>query len=235
MKSSFLKQFKTVTYGAFIVLSVSALVSCKQKVSYGYTFEHALSVTPVQNSYNVGDTIYFEIDMPSDMEVLVHNETKNTNFYKTFQLSDFDFYDGVIDCYEINQIGTEYTKLPALNSFNRVPYSGTLLSNDNTSLVYRLHKGNGEYHFKVGFVCLESGMFYFNPKTSYAGFSRVNPPADLNLSPEADYDYVASIMYPVNRDVNGSYNNNASLFPAGITPNVVPIAYQTQSFLVIVN
>lgn len=234
MKSQFLKCLKLPVYGILSIVVVSSFVGCKGRTSYAYTFEHTVKVSPVKNSYNVGDTVYFEIDLPGDMEALVHDEKKNTFFHKTFHLAGFDFYDGVMDCYEINQIGSEYTKLPGLDAFTRVSYSGTLVNNDHTSLVYRLEKSNEGHHFKVGFVCQQSGIFYFNPKTFYSGSGKVNAPVDLNLSSEVDYDYLSLIDYPVNPNANGTNNNNAHLYPV-TTPNVVPMNYQKQSFLVIVN
>lgn len=233
MKSKFLKCLKLPVLVIFPLALVS-VSSCKERSSYAYTFKHPFKVAPVQNTYNIGDTIYFEIDLPVDMEVLVKEEKKNEFFYKTFHLPFFDFPDGQIDCYEINQVGSEYTKLPALNAFTRVPHFGSLVNNDNTALVYRLEKSNGGQRFKVGFVCNQSGTFYFNPQTYYRDPKRGNAPADLDLSPEVDYDYLSAIDYPVNPNANGTNNNNAHLYPVN-TPNVVPFNYQTQSFLVIVN
>lgn len=234
MKSEILKYLKVPVLGIMLIPVVSSVVSCKAKTSYAYTFEHAFKVAPVQNSYNIGDTIYFEINLPGDIEVLVNNEKTNTFFYKTFHSPFFDFPDGQIDCYEINQVGNEYTKLPALNAFTRVPYFGSLVNNDNAALVYRLEKSNGGQRFKVGFVCNQSGTFYFNPQTYYRDSKRGNAPADLNLSPEVDYDYLSMVNYPVNPNPDGSFTNNAHLYPVN-TPNIVPMEYQKQSFLVIVN
>lgn len=197
----------------FLGLSVVFLISsCKQKSSYSYKFEHKLNVFPVQNSYEIGDTIYLEFDMDDDMEALVWDEKKNEGFYKKLQLSNFNFDYACMNFYKLNQVSNEvYNKVPALNSFDKVIQNGVSGESDDSQIMFNYEHTGGKFRFKMRLICLESGVFYINP-SYYSYHSRVNSPEDLNLLTEVDYDYLGEVNYTVNKNSDGTFNNNFNLF-----------------------
>ena len=79
-----------LTYCLFLIT-----VSCEKRKEIcqwsHFTFEHPVSVYPIKESYNIGDTIWFEMNFLDVFNASVRNNYNGQIRYEKIQLKDFDF------------------------------------------------------------------------------------------------------------------------------------------------
>jgi hypothetical protein len=207
-----------------VIAFLSFLTSCnKEQGCRGrdYTLEHPMTIYPVKESYNVGDTIWIEMNFP-DVFTLRYPNLQNTNEYftTTAKLEDFDFHRNFIKIYELSNLneptgnqhyGWEYFQFELT--------TGHVLNMVEGGIVYKLEYVTNTYKLKGYLACQQAGTFLLNP------FFRHKFPAssfganEQDITPECKTkEMIYDIEFPMNRQSDGSYLTNYHIFEQYMNP-----------------
>jgi hypothetical protein len=200
-----------------LIIVILVFTSCKprkKKCSRGYDLEHPISVYPVKESYNIGDTIWFEMNFSDVFDARVTNNYSGEKFNQTIPLKDFEFYPTFIPFKKItdttmNLTGNEESGWPTFDAIFLPGYTQYVMKY-GVQYVYKY--SNSHYHYKLGIICKEKGRFVYFPKfvffTNLACFGALN---EQDLTPECEREIITDIRFPVNKQPNGSYLTNYHL------------------------
>jgi hypothetical protein len=196
----------------------------KKKCSRGYVLEHPVSVYPIKESYNIGDTIWFEMNFPDVFNAWVTNNYSGEKFYENIQLKNFDFQRNFLRVIKLEDSSlniNDQTTGQWHNSFNPIYITGDFIQELPDGPEYKLIYSNGFYQLKQGLIFKTPGVFIFYPK-----FKHYYPMADLgylneqDLTPECETEIITDIHFPVNKQPDGSYLTNYHLFEQFMNPSL---------------
>jgi hypothetical protein len=212
---------KLAIYFLSLLLLATACEPKKKKCSRGYVFEHPVSVYPIKESYNIGDTLWFEMNFPNVFNVLVTNNYSGEKFNENIQLKNFDFRRTFLSFIELADSSVrviEQARDKWDESFDPIYITGNIIQELPDGPEYKLIYQNNSYLLKIGIILKKSGVFLYNPV-----FFHNYPMAEgfLNLqdlTPECEKEMVSNIHFPVNRQLDGTYLTNYHLFEQWMNP-----------------
>ena len=197
--------------------------SCKKKnkkCSRGYELEHPVSVYPIKESYNIGDTIWFEINFSDVFNALVTNNFSGEKFNEIIQLKNFDFHRTFISFTKIidTTINSGSQNTSGWTSFTPIYQTIMTQWENQFGVEYKYNYSNLGYKYKLGIICNQSGKFIYN-----SWFTHYYPMAEgqLNeqdLTPDCETEIITDIRFPVNKQSNGTYLTNYHLFEQFMNP-----------------
>jgi len=214
-----------------LLLSICGLFfisgSCKKRKEIckwsHFKFEHPVTVYPIKESYNIGDTIWFEMNFSDVFNASVRNSYNGNIRNETIQLKNFDFHRNFLSLFELvdNSVNvTGQTKGTWSNSFDPVYLMGQIIQELPDGPEYKLKYENNSYLLKVGMILKKSGTYLYNPMF-FHNFS--NKQGKLNLvdvRPECDVEQMEDIHFPVNKQSNGTHLTNYHLFEKFMNPEL---------------
>lgn len=212
----------------FAIISLFLLsASCKKKqnkCSRGYDLEHPVSVYPIKESYNIGDTLWFEMNFSNIFNALVTNNYSGEKFHENIQLKNFDFrrtFLSFIALADSSQNVTGQSKSKWDESFDPIYIIGNIIQELPDGPEYRLIYQNDTYLLKIGMILKKSGVFLYNPVFFHnylmADFGYLN---EQDLTPECETEIITHIHFPVNKQPDGSYLTNYHLFEQFMNPSL---------------
>lgn len=215
---------RTIIIVIIACLSLSASCGKKNRCNRDYTLEHPVSVYPVKESYNIGDTIWIEMNF-SDTFTLWYPNTKTMNEYYTTstQLKDFDFHRTGISIFKSSDTtGPISNQEWSYNKFTPIYLDGMnqwQLDGLGIAYKYNYNHHSNTYYYKLGLICDNSGVFLVE-----AGFANYHHPSqangvnDQNITPECERERIYDIQFPINRQSDGTYLTNYHIFEQYMNP-----------------
>jgi len=212
---------KLAIYFLSLLLLATACEPKKKKCSRGYVLEHPVSVYPIKESYNIGDTLWFEMNFPNVFNVLVTNNYSGEKFNENIQLKNFDFRRTFLSFIELADSSVrviEQARDKWDESFDPIYITGNIIQELPDGPEYKLIYQNNSYLLKIGIIVKKSGVFLYNPVFFHAypmaeGFLNLQ-----DLTPECEKEMVSNIHFPVNRQLDGTYLTNYHLFEQWMNP-----------------
>lgn len=213
--------------------------SCKKVHTRSYELEHPVLVYPVKESYNIGDTIWFEMSFSDVFNALVidHNPDGSAKHYEDVQIKNFDFgitsinFSKLAD-FKLNKIGWDFfTPIYQADAVQTV-------GEDECYIRYYYNYVNSTYSYKLGIVCKESGCFLYSTNfKNYHGDVGPGRDNEQDITPDYDSEYIETIHFPVNKQANGTYINNYQLFEQYVNPESVSNIdkIKVESFIFVIN
>jgi len=208
---------------AILILSCLLLsVSCKKKkkCSRSYKLEHPVSVYPVKDSYDVGDTIWFEMNFPDVFNATVINNFTGTEENQSIQLKDFDFHRTFISFTKLvgNTVNSAGQNTSGWPDFTAVYQSEFTQSEDEYGVEYRYKYDNSTYKYKIGIICNQSGRYIYNSSFQHYYSNAEGQYNEQDLTPECESEIITDIRFPINKQSNGTYLTNYHLFEQFMNP-----------------
>jgi len=191
----------------FTIITTILTYSCKPKCEIAYDFEIPASLTSVNDTVNVGDTLWIEFNF-SDLvkettlnediyvgnDILSWNKDIRANFMKStdITLAPGRQGDGVYSFDMINEIGEIEIK------------SGRI-----TSLNFDYYDNN--YHLKTAIIPKEVGVFFIGFGIDMSSIRYDVNKININYKEDCE-EYINTLTINLNKDMNGNYNNNGIVF-----------------------
>jgi hypothetical protein len=203
---------------------ISASCSKKnKKCSQGYDLEHPISVYPIKESYNIGDTIWFEMNFSDVLNALVTNNYTGEKLNENIHLKNFDFRRTFLSFFELvdsSENVAGQSKSVWKESFDPIYVTGNIIQELPDGPEYKLIYQNNSYLLKIGMILKKSGVFLHCPifLHSYAmadGFLN-----EQDLTSECETEIITDICFPVNKQLDGSYLTNYHLFEQFMNPSL---------------
>ncbi len=216
---------RNLLFAIFSLFLISASCNKKnKKCSRGYDLEHPVSVYPIKESYNIGDTIWFEMNFPDIFNAWVTNNYSGEKFYENIQLKNFDFrrtFLSFIELADSSENVTGQTKSKWDESFDPIYIIGNIVQELPDGPEYKLIYQNDSYLLKIGMILKKSGVFLYNPIFLHnylmADFGYLN---EQDLTPDCETEIITDIHFPVNKQPDGTYSTNYHLFEQKMNPNL---------------
>ncbi len=230
-----------------LIIVILVFTSCKprkKKCSRDYDLYHPISVYPVKESYHIGDTIWFEMNLPDVFNVLVTNNYSGEKFTENIKLEDFDFRRTFLPFYELADSSkrvSEQVKGKWDESFDPVYVIGNIVQELPDGPEYKLIYQNNAYLLKIGMILKKSGVFlcdpFFLPSYPMACLGYLN---EQDLTPECEKEMVSKMHFPVNKQADGTHHTNYHLFEQWMNPDPSIEGtniehWQNESFTFVVN
>jgi hypothetical protein len=189
------------------VVAVSGCIKGK-KCANSYSFVHPATLYPVQSSYNVGDTIWVDMNV-SDVFLANVKDASGNKKQETVHLTDFYFRELSASVSKIMNNGSGLSN--ALSSFTLITEAGSSYDAGDQRLVFEYVYLNSTYKFKLGLVCNEPGVFVYTPWFHDINQGAEGPKKDLNISPDCNKEVIERVSFPVNKQADGTFLNNAAI------------------------
>ncbi|MFM1916278.1 MAG: hypothetical protein RLZZ531_1947 [Bacteroidota bacterium] len=208
----------------YLIMVLLVFTSCKprkKKCSRGYDIDHPVSVYPVKEIYSIGDTIWFEMNIPDVFDLRGINNFTGEKFNKTVQLKDFQFYPTFIPFKKItdttiNLTGNEESGWPSFEAVYLPEYTQYEIY-FGVQYVYKYI--NSHYRYKLGIICKEKGRFVYLPTfTFFVPMACLGSLNEQDLTPECEREIVTDIRFPINKQANGTNLTNYHLFEQFMNP-----------------
>ncbi len=225
----------------YLFLILFLIFGCKpeKRCHRTYNIEQAVSIYPVLNNYNIDDTIWLEINVSDEFMAEVVDKKEGVS-NQTIKLSNFDFHRNMIFISKLIDSTLNYQSQDShvWSNFDYVLNKGTITAEDNISLEYKLDYVNNTYQVKIGLIPLVSGRYLlrFNRVPYYTIADQVEL-NEQDILEDCDHELIGDLNFPINRQSNGTYNNNYNIFTQFMNPNLETDLnlIQTQCFNFIVN
>ncbi len=207
-------------FGLFLISS-----SCKKtkeicKWSH-FTFEHPVSVYPIKESYNVGDTIWFELNFSDVFNASVRNNYNGNIRNETIQLKNFDFHRNFLRILKLVDTTQNINGQPTgtwNDAFEPIYSIGQLIQELPDGPEYKLKYENNSYHLKYGMILQQSGNFLYCPIFFHNYPISQGKLNIVDIRPECEVEQLEDIRFPVNRQTNGTHLTNYHLFEQFMNP-----------------
>jgi hypothetical protein len=213
---------KLAIYFLSLLLLATACEPKNKKCSRDYEIFHPISVYPVKESYNIGDTIWFEMNFSDIIDVIVTINNTGQKFEDQIQLKNFDFRRTFLPFYYLSDSSkrvSEQVKGKWDESFDPIYITGNIIQELPDGPEYKLIYQNNSYLMKIGMILKKSGVFlcdpFFYPSYPMAE-SFLN---EQDLTPECEKEKVSRMHFPVNKQPDGSYLTNYHLFEQWMNPD----------------
>ncbi len=233
---------KSLVWFCFCLVLMSS--SCKKHKEIcewsAFTFEHPVSVYPVKDSYNIGDTIWFEMNFSDILNAQVRNNIFGNFRSETIQLKNFDFHRNFLRILKLVDSTQNINGQPTgtwSKSFEPIYTTGQLLGELPDGPEYKLKYENNSYQLKFGMILQQTGVFLFYPKFKHYYPNAHNSFNAIKIRPECDgKDQIEDIKFPVNRQADGTHKTNYHLFEQYMNPilenNIEIISKECFTFVV---
>ncbi len=213
---------------AFVLTSTSC--HKKKYCQRYYIFENPTSIYPIQSSYNIGDTLWYELDFTNDIKDVTTGEI--------IKLENFDFMRNFIDFERLHDSTTTVVGQEANsgNAFDYIVEKGQIVDQYSTGPEYKLAYYDNSYHLKIGVIMKVSGRFssriIFEDNITSHHISKA-----IFVKGECEEEYISTIQHPMNRQSDGTYQNNYNIYSEfmNISLENDPDYIKQQSFFFIVN
>lgn len=186
-----------------------------------FTFEHPVSVYPVKDSYNIGDTIWFEMNFSDVFNATVKNNYNGNYRTESIQLKNFDFHRNflrIINLTDSTQNINGQQTGAWKNNFNPIYSRGTLIQELPDGPEYKLDFSNNYYYLKFGMILKQTGRFIYYPIFKNIYPNAHNSLNEIEIRPECDVEQIEDIRFPVNKQTDGTYKTNYQLFEQFMNP-----------------
>jgi hypothetical protein len=211
---------------SLILISLGLLLmssSCKKRPETcnwsHFTFEHPVTVYPVKDSYNIGDTIWFEMNFSDVFNTTVKNNYNGDFRSETVQLKNFDFHRTFISISKITDTTKNMeSQLHSWNSFKSNLIEGSVINEFSDGPEYKLSYYNSSYHFKMYVILNEKGKYLCSPFFMHYYPNAHNSLNAVEIRPECDAEQIEDIRFPVNRQTDGTFKTNYHLFEQYMNP-----------------
>ncbi len=210
------------TYLIIVLLVFTSCKPRKKKCSRDYDLEHPVSVYPVKESYNIGDTIWFEMNFSDIIDVIVTINNTGEKFEDHIQLKNFDFRRTFLPFYELADSSkrvSEHVKGKWDESFDPISITGNIIQELPDGPEYKLIYQNNAYQLKIGMILKKSGVFLCDPFFYPAYPMAESFLNEQDLTPECEKEKVSRMNFPVNKQPDGSYLTNYHLFEQWMNPD----------------
>ncbi len=211
---------KTIIIAILSLLLLSASCNKNKKCSRGYDLEHPVSVYPIKESYNVGDTIWFEMNFSDTFNAkITNNYDGGSTHYESIQLKNFDFLRNFLRILKLQN-----NTIPALaqeykwDAFTSIFVLGNVLFEGQEGVEYKLLYSNNTYKMKIGVLCNEIGTYLFSPNFRHYYPTSSFGANEQDLTPECEKEIITGISFPINRQANGTHLTNYHLFEQFMNP-----------------
>lgn len=190
--------YRLSTLSMFLILFACNKKNCD--IDYGYEFIVPAQFTPKQDTFKVGDTIYFV----SEFDDLVRE--KNTG--QSYELKDFNFYPTTA-IRKIDQLPT----LSALDNFQIImdsafDYSLQYFSSGDVVLNGRYAYSSGKYKLKFSLIPNIKGLYQFSHNSTLQSENGGNQ----TFKNKCESEQVREILVYLNE----GYDNNIELLKNGV-------------------
>jgi hypothetical protein len=210
-----------LTYCLFLIT-----VSCEKKNKEicqwsHFTFEHPVSVYPIKESYNIGDTIWFEMNFPDVFNATVKNNYNGYYRTETLQLKNFDFHRNFLSIFKLSDSTlsvTGQTKGKWAESFTGIYEVYDMIQELPDGPEYKLLCENNYYKLKIGVKLRVSGIFLYNPIFMHYYPESQGKLNEVEIRPECRREHIEDIRFPVNKQPNGTHITNYHLFEQYMNP-----------------
>lgn len=217
------------------------LYSChpEKRCHRTYNIEQSTSVYPVSNNYSLGDTIWVEINISDVFESeIVDGQGDKSN--KTITLSNFDFHRSFINISKLTDSTQSYQAQDPYvwSNFNYILQKGTIVSEDELGPEFKLSYSENNYQFKIGIIPTVSGRYLLRlSRSPYNTIADQMEQNEQDILPDCNHELIGNVIFPINRQSNGTYNNNYNIFTQFMNPSLETDLnlIQTQCFNFIVN
>ena len=220
---------KTLYYFSLFTLLIT---SCGKECKTYYTFEMPVTISPINDSINIGDTLWFEINVSS----MLKDRESNTVIDVKDQMLAWDqnmmiFFREIVD-----SLGNIAEQEDAVSKFDFIYDKGSLVNyTGNLAKGLKFSYENGQYSIKTGIIPKDSGIYFltflFDNKSTDVHDSEF----DVKLvDTEECKEILHQIYYKVNEQNDGSYDTNPEIVNEN-TENGLHIGEETRiaySFIV---
>jgi hypothetical protein len=198
------------------------IIGCgdENKCSTSYILKHPVSVQPIKESYEIGDTIWLEMNFSNNIEATSTNNWTGESWNDTIILKDFDFHRNYLRILKLTDISLPaFSQTNAWGSFSHLFITGTIIFEHPFGPEYKLVYNNNFYTMKIGIVCKESGQFIYAPYfRNY--YNATDPASNIYITGQCDEEYLIDIRFPVNRQPDGFFQTNYDLFEKFMNPSL---------------
>ncbi len=212
---------KTVIIAILSLLLLSASCNKNKKCSKAYDLEHPVSVYPIKESYNVGDTIWFEMNFSDTFNAkITNNYDGGSTHYESIQLKNFDFqrtnfmFKELVD--PSSGLGGQNSN--TISFFDSILELGTIVYYHPDGPEFKYVYTNNTYKFKFGLICIQAGKFVFCPAFGHYYPASSFGANEQDITPECEKEIINGISFPVNKQLNGTHLTNYHLFQQFIDP-----------------
>lgn len=180
MGINFLKTVLLITVTQILLSSGCNNNGTKPCANDGYSFAVTSVFTPEKEIYNIGDTIFLNIEFSKTLTDLI-NPSRTVNYSNSTAIV------GDIRIYYLDTITRQ--PIPAKDSFLFVPIIGTFTERTNSQsagINFKLIETPQSYQFKGGIICQKKGIYGFGvsnlKSTGLVGKDCTNADFDMSVS-----------------------------------------------------
>jgi hypothetical protein len=146
-------------------------------------------------------------------------ESGGKEFYESVQLKNFDFQTPEMQIFELKTKALPaFAQEPVWDAFTSIHVSGDIQWEEKRGMGYVLSYSDGMYSLKIGLVCKAAGKFlltnFYDPPNPRYSFNQPD------ISPDCERESIYDILFPVNRQPDGTYLNNYHLFEQYMDPSL---------------
>lgn len=227
-----------------LLIGLSILSACqptKKRCSRSYDLEHPISVYPIKAHYEIGATIWFEMNFSDVFVALITNNITGKQFNETITLRNSDFHRNFLRVLKLSDT-TTYINAQETGTwaacFDPIYVTGNFIQELPDGPEYKLHYENGYYKLKQGLILKQSGTFLFYPKFKhYYNMACLGSLNEQDITPECEKEMIMDIRFPVNKQANGTHLTNFHLLEQLFSPILDndPIRIKQECFTFIVD
>lgn len=213
---------KTLFITILGLLLLSASCKKNKKCSRGYELEHPVSVYPIKESYNIGDTIWFEMNFSDVFNAeITNNYDEGSKHNENIQLRNFDFNRNFLRIIKLVDNTQNINGQPTgtwIDAFEPIYSIGQLIQELPDGPEYKLKYENNTYYLKYGMILQQSGTYLYYPIFKHDYPNSSSGANEQDLTPECETEIITDIRFPVNGQSNGTYLTNFYLFEQFMNP-----------------
>jgi hypothetical protein len=210
-----------LTYCLFLIT-----VSCEKKNKEicqwsHFTFEHPVSVYPIKESYNIGDTIWFEMNFLDVFNASVRNNYNGQIRYEKIQLKDFDFHRNILRILKLVDKTQNINGQPTGTwkyAFEPIYSTGQLIQELPDGPEYKHKYESNTYYLKYGMILQQLGTFLYYPIFKHYYPESQGKLNEVEIRPECRREHIEDIRFTVNKQPNGTHITNYHLFEQYMNP-----------------
>ena len=211
---------KTIILFIVGLLLISASCKKKKKCSRSYDLEHPVSVYPIKESYNVGDTIWFEMSFSDVFNAEITNNFTGKIFYENIQLKNFDFHRTIFHFSKLvdSTLNISGQEEEPLDEFTLIPLEGIIQYLHPDAIEYNYSFDSGIYKFKIAVICNQLGRYVVRPGYGLHYHITSFGANEQDLTPECEQEIITDIRFPINKQTDGTHLTNYHLFEQFMNP-----------------
>jgi hypothetical protein len=176
-----------------------------------------MNVYPMKETYDIGDTIWIELNFPNTFKTKAYNNFTGEAFEKTVTLDNFDFHRTFIGFSKID-LSTNTIKI-AWQDFSPILFPEFTQMQQDFGMEYRYNYSSGMYYYKFGVICKTKGIFFIGSLWKhYYNEACLGSLNEQDISPDCEKEIIGDIHFPINLQNNGTCQTNYAVFEAMTFP-----------------